>query len=171
MNENVRISINISLKFVPKGLINNIPALVKIMAWRRSGDKPLSEPMMVNLLTHICVTWPQWVNPWHVFIDLTYKMSATPPRGQWIKSQWESCWQCHTSTENIMHKICNTLLFVFECFWLLWSYITFVFADTMLIDTKYIYMRSSLRLINSLIPEDAAMYWNVIIGVNNDLHI
>ena len=61
-NENVWISINISLKFVPKGPINNITALVQIMAWRRSGDKPLSEPMMVSLLTHICVTWPQWVN-------------------------------------------------------------------------------------------------------------
>ena len=61
MYENVGISINISLKFVPKGLINNIPALVQIMAWRRPGDKPLSEPMMVNLLTHICVTRPQWV--------------------------------------------------------------------------------------------------------------
>ena len=32
------------------------------MAWRRSGDKPLSETMMVSLLTHICVTRPQWVN-------------------------------------------------------------------------------------------------------------
>ena len=31
------------------------------MAWRRTGDKPLSEPMMVCLLTHICVTRPQWV--------------------------------------------------------------------------------------------------------------
>ena len=61
LNENVRISIKISLKFVPKGPINNIPSLVQIMAWRRSGDKPLSEPMMVSLPTHICVTWPQWV--------------------------------------------------------------------------------------------------------------
>ena len=51
-NENVWISIKISLKFVPKGPINNIPALVQIMAWRRPGDKPLSEPMMVSLLTH-----------------------------------------------------------------------------------------------------------------------
>ena len=51
----------ISLKFVPKGSINNIPALVQIMAWCRSGDKPWSEPMMVSLLTHICVTRPQWV--------------------------------------------------------------------------------------------------------------
>ena len=62
-NENVWISIKISLKFVPKGPINNIPALGQIMAWRRSGDKPLSEPMMVSLPTHICVTRPQWVNP------------------------------------------------------------------------------------------------------------
>ena len=49
LNENVSISIKISLMFVPKGPINNIPALVQIMAWRRPGDKPLSEPMMVNL--------------------------------------------------------------------------------------------------------------------------
>ena len=61
LNENVRISIKISLKFVPKGPINNNPALVQIVAWRRSGDKPLFEPMMVSLLTHICVTRPQWV--------------------------------------------------------------------------------------------------------------
>ena len=62
LNENVWIPIKISLKFVPKGPSNNIPALVQIMAWRRSGDKPSSEPMMVSLLTHICVTRPQWVN-------------------------------------------------------------------------------------------------------------
>ena len=55
LNENVWISIKFSLKFVPKGPINNNPALVQIMVWRRSGDKPLSEPMMVSLLTHICV--------------------------------------------------------------------------------------------------------------------
>ena len=60
-NENVWISIKISLKFVPKGPISNIPALVQIMAWRRSGDKPLSETMMVNLPTHMCVTRPQIV--------------------------------------------------------------------------------------------------------------
>ena len=41
---------------------NNMPSLVQMMAWRRPGDKPLSEPMMVSLLTHICVTRPQWVN-------------------------------------------------------------------------------------------------------------
>ena len=54
--------INISLKFVPMGQINNIPALAQIMAWRRLCGKPLSEPIMVSLLTHICVTQPQWVS-------------------------------------------------------------------------------------------------------------
>ena len=62
LNENIRILTKNSLKFVPKGLINNIPALVLIMAWRRPGDKPLSEPMLVRSLRHICVTRPQWVN-------------------------------------------------------------------------------------------------------------
>ena len=61
LNDSVKIAIKISLKFVPKGPIINIPALVQIMAWRWPGDKPLSEPMLVSLLTHICVTRPQWV--------------------------------------------------------------------------------------------------------------
>ena len=62
LNGNVWIPIKIPLKFVPKGPINNTPALFQIMAWRQPGDKPLSETMMVTLLTHICVTRPQWIN-------------------------------------------------------------------------------------------------------------
>ena len=62
IDENIWIFIRISLIFVPKGWINNIPALVPIMTWRRPGDKPLSEPMMVGLLMHICDTRIQWVN-------------------------------------------------------------------------------------------------------------
>ena len=54
-------SIKISLKFVSKDQVNNIPALVQIMAWRRLGDKSLSQPMVVGLLMHICITRPQWV--------------------------------------------------------------------------------------------------------------
>ena len=67
LNENVWISLRISLKFVPKVPINNIPTLVQITAWRRSGNKPFSEPIMVNLLTHICVTQPQWANNFNIF--------------------------------------------------------------------------------------------------------
>ena len=56
LNENEWILINISLKFVPKDQIKNTPALVQIMAWHRP------EPMMVSLLTHMCITRPLWVN-------------------------------------------------------------------------------------------------------------
>ena len=47
LNENVWTLLKISLKIVPKVRINSIPVLVQIMAWRRPGDKPLSEPMMI----------------------------------------------------------------------------------------------------------------------------
>ena len=74
--ENVWISIKFSLKVVPKGPVNNTPALVQIIAWRRPGDKPLSEPMMVILLTHICVDRPQWVK------TVSWEMS-------WCKLNWQ----------------------------------------------------------------------------------
>ena len=61
LNANVWIPIKISLKFVPKGQIDHISALGQILAWRRPGDKPLSEPMMFSLPTHICVFRHQWV--------------------------------------------------------------------------------------------------------------
>ena len=84
LNENVRISIKISLKLVPGVRINNITVLVQIMAWRWPGDKPLSVPMMVRLPTHICVTRPQWVNEyieWHadskVLMDVWKYFSKT----------------------------------------------------------------------------------------------
>ena len=81
LNENVSISIMISLKFVPKDLIHIIP-----------GDKPLSEPIMVSLLIHICITQPQWVNSlcqsdviwdhatWSALVKLmTYCLTALSP--------------------------------------------------------------------------------------------
>ena len=84
LNENVWIPLKISLKFVPKGPINNIPAVVQIMAWRRPGDKPLSEPVMVSLLTHICVTRPQWVN-FYIWKKIRIQDSVYGP----LKNVWE----------------------------------------------------------------------------------
>ena len=48
LNEKLCILIQISLKFVPQGPIDIIPALVEIMAWCRPGDKPLSQPMLTR---------------------------------------------------------------------------------------------------------------------------
>ena len=69
----------ISLNFVTKCPIKNFPVLVQIMAWRRSGDTPLSEPTTVSLLTHISDTRPQLVNIYnkrHVWLT-AYSKSAT----------------------------------------------------------------------------------------------
>ena len=76
LNGNVRILIEISLMLVPKGPINNTPALVLIMAWHRTGDKPLSEPMMVRLLTHICITRRLWVK------------RVLTPMNWWVSFNW-----------------------------------------------------------------------------------
>ena len=103
LNENVWISIEISLKFVPKGQIKDIPALVQIMAWRRPGDKPLSEPMLVSLLTHICVTRPQWVN------EKTIPIMCIPSNLQYkthVSRQW-NCWPLRCSWIMACRRCCN----------------------------------------------------------------
>ena len=48
MSEKFCILIQMSLKFVPKGPIDQKSVLVQVMAWRRTGDKPLSEPMLTQ---------------------------------------------------------------------------------------------------------------------------
>ena len=47
-NESVWISITISLKFIPKGPIDNKSALVQVVAWHRTGEKPLPESMLTQ---------------------------------------------------------------------------------------------------------------------------
>ena len=109
LNENVWISINISLKFVPRGPINNIPTLVQVMAWRRPGDKPLSEPMMVRLLLHICITRPQWVK--HAASEINANLSS------WIYHHdylWLLATLCKTTNAQ-KQKVCIT-----GCFNSLW---------------------------------------------------
>ena len=121
VNENVRISIRFSLKFVPKGPINNIPALVQIMAWRRPGYKPLSESVMVSLMTHICVTRPQsvkHVSVWQVWHSMTVWHSQVQyiiNRGKmqiWIQTPINTLWA---------HYV--------VILWVLWRKLTSVIVD------------------------------------------
>ena len=94
-NKNVWISIRILLKFVPKGPINNIPALVQIMAWCHPDGKPLSEPMMVILQTHICITPPRLVYR-RIYASLSLNQL------------------CHQATIrcDIYHIICTSFFFI-----------------------------------------------------------
>ena len=50
LNENDRIPIQTSLKYVLKSPIDNKAALIQVMAWRRTGDKTLPEPMMTQFI-------------------------------------------------------------------------------------------------------------------------
>ena len=93
LNENIWISLKISLKFVPKCPVNNIPALVQIMAY-----KPLYEPMMVGLLTHICVIRPQWVKlsntrtvaPSLCYIKLRQQKTTLYTGGSMLRQCWRT---------------------------------------------------------------------------------
>ena len=62
-NENCCILIRISLKFVPRDPISRYASVGSDDGLAPTRPKPLSEPMLVRLLTHICVTWPRWVKP------------------------------------------------------------------------------------------------------------
>ena len=48
LNDNNKIQIQISLKFIPRSPMADKTALVQVMAWRRIGDKPLPELMMTQ---------------------------------------------------------------------------------------------------------------------------
>ena len=98
LNENVWIDIKVPRKFVPEGPINNVPSLVQTMVRHRPGDKPLSEPMIVSLLTYICGTRPQWVR-FHVNVydslATVWNVELRPnetrcPVHSWLR--WRNCW-------------------------------------------------------------------------------
>ena len=60
-NENVRIFIQISLKFVPKGPIDNKSALVQVMAWCQTGNKPLPGPLLAQFTSTYVRHWGEIV--------------------------------------------------------------------------------------------------------------
>ena len=48
LSENIKISIQTSLNFVPVGPIDNKSVLIQLMTWCRPGDKTLSEPILTQ---------------------------------------------------------------------------------------------------------------------------
>ena len=122
LNQDVWIPIKISLKFVPKGPINNIPALVQIMASRRPGDKPLSEIMMVSLPTHICVSRSQSVRGRWAVIAFIHFITGMPKLPKLSRTGvivfhyiiigevlWGNCTVC-----TIVAAMCHTPLIFYE---------------------------------------------------------
>ena len=97
--ENGCVFILISFKFVPTCPIDYNPALVQIMAWRRPGDKPLSEPMIVRLPTHMrhspSVSW-KLISRENIFARHEYVSRKPmpnpdvgfPPMNNKLSSEW-----------------------------------------------------------------------------------
>ena len=70
LNENEWISIEILLNFVSKGSINNIQAFVKIMAWRRQGEKAVIWTN-VSLGLNYLISWNNFSCPMISFLNLS----------------------------------------------------------------------------------------------------
>ena len=137
LNEIDRIPIQISLKYVPRSSIDNKPALFHVMAWRRTGNKPLHGPMMTQFFEAWCcqvishymsqrwprsmssyvVTRPQWVNSFrHIYALVNFQSLV----------QVMACGLCqtgHFQTNGInwslmdlnWWNLCqNTLVFIYE---------------------------------------------------------
>ena len=91
LNENVCSSLKISMRFVSKVLNNNTPALVQIMAWRRPGDKPLSESVTVRL--------PRYI---HICIYIYMRHSALVSWGECIRDSVTMLWR-HDRYRSLRH--------------------------------------------------------------------
>ena len=62
LNENCCILIKISLKYVPEGPINTIQCWFRSWLGTSQATSHYLNQWWLSLMTHICVTRPQWVN-------------------------------------------------------------------------------------------------------------
>ena len=118
LNENARFSNKSSLVFVPKGPINNIPALVQMMAWRRA--------MMVRFLTHILGLNELATILWHGMFKLSNAYSTLKLlsmyhddviKWKYFARYWSFVRGIHRSPVNSPHKgpWRGTLMFSLIC--------------------------------------------------------
>ena len=162
LNENVWMPIKISLNFAPQGPINNIPALVEIMAWCQSGDKPLSEPMMVSLLTHICVTLRQSVKTiihllqvctlvvdWSSKCHMTSKIISKLYVQAWNPELVSNALLWCPSSQTIIHSLSKVYWFRY---WYGANDGTIPLLDTMLTQTYGFTRQHAVYMINSCTP-------------------
>ena len=83
LKENHCILIHISIKCILRGTINSKSSLVRLMAWRLTGDKPLHEPMM----TQVTDAYPCHQNSMssNFALGVYFRFEGGP-------SSWQSAW-------------------------------------------------------------------------------
>ena len=154
-NENVRISIIISLKFITKVRINHITSMAQLKARHRPCDNPLSEPMMVSSLTHICVTRPQWVK---LTVETLAKLDPCQNYLKYNKTVgniWKTC-TASTGQSETRNKMYDIFLF-FPNHWKI--------TDISSVDTyAFVYLRKTLQIY--ILFRYMQMFCKVIMGSN-----
>ena len=96
-NENVLIQIKISLKIGPWGPIDNMPALVQMMTWRRTSDKSLSEPMTA-------------LDYWRIHVSLRLNVNFAVSMGPCLRYGSISTIRASSIVRNIRKCILHTCL-------------------------------------------------------------
>ena len=123
LNENYRILIQISPKFLPRSPIDNKPALVQVMAWSRTGDKPLPEPMLtqcteiyvalggdeLNLSNHFGLVTSYGTRDFCLYW-FRYRLALIRPPSHYLNQWWITFhWTIETNFSGILIK-CISLL-------------------------------------------------------------
>ena len=95
MNEKFYILIKFSLEFVPKGPIDNKSVLDQVMAWSRTGDKPLPE-LILTLFTD---TYRKVSNIRRTLVGEELQLHLHSQLNTWL--QWIGPRQLQDETRNI----------------------------------------------------------------------
>ena len=130
------------------GRINNIPSLAQIMAWRRPGDKPLPETMMVSLLTHICVTQPQLVSGDRLCRFFLVLLKSQKCDSLMCYSHWRNWIAIESSFWEVPHFYADTLSIMFVKVWA-YGLVILSYSLSSLRSKKHLSMLFSFRF-----------YWN-----------
>ena len=134
------------------------------MAWCCSGYKPLSEPMMVILLTHICVTRPQWVKLTWCFYSVTYHALNLIYSIWWPLTKVRGVLELyhnfhpHRSKANVISLINVTEWNFYFCFI---SHDSIAQEDQKEYIYFFIFLRSKINVTPNLIQWCIAHYWLV----------
>ena len=104
LNEDAWILIKILWKFVPKGPIDNKSALIRAMAWHKTGNKPLLEPIINSV---------QWCIYMHRPVSMN-EMTQT-----WrLECQWLGQGYVIAPQNNVMMQLLIHSLHIYRLSWL-----------------------------------------------------
>ena len=141
LNENDRMPIWISLKFIPRSPIDNKPALVQVMAWRRTGDKPLPELMLTQFTDADELSYYSQNIPRSRLEGFWYNEASTNWLN-WPNSQIPECTCSISHNDPFKTEMCTFLFWMDHCG--IWNSCILGFMKLAQFDNKYVTIVTSL---------------------------